>query len=405
MNRYIHYVFIATLLSNLLFFSILPILGISYSAGEDSSIYKAFCIILSGYSVFYIIRYFLLKQKLRASLENIVFLLVPLLFTLMLIVESPESSFPYEIFKRFIMWGCPSILIALYYSHNPHEVKMTIRPWFISVVILSIGSLLSVYNSLVELNLDDVLGERYQTISYSAALAYCISLFLLLDPKFSDIKCGKIVLFLCICMQIIAVIASGGRGGFLLLFFGTLSYIFLGVRYFNLSKTFVIKLLIFLVGAIILVYPILIENSILERGLDRVLSYISASGIDMSETSNRDSVYGVAIREIKNHLIIGQGIFKHMDLMGYPHNLILEVLMGGGIIYFSIYLLLNLVFIMKLYYMLRNNLLHVTIIPPLIYVFILLMFSGTYLETSMFWFVITYVLCYKCKRLKIDKIK
>ena len=56
----------------------------------------------------------------------------------------------------------------------------------------------------------------------------------------------------------------------------------------------------------------LVQNSVLEntfnRGMDRAFSYISSSGIDMAQTSNRDIVFELAQKNIEANRYTGYGI-------------------------------------------------------------------------------------------------
>lgn len=392
-----NWIFVLTLVSNLIFFSIIPILGINYTSDSNNPLYKIFCSLLSGLSILIILWELFIKNRFTGSRTDYFFLLVPFFFIGIIFFEQPDSSFSYEILKRFLLWSLPAILIGLYYSRRQKELENSIKCWYIVMILMSIGSLVNIYDSLINLQVSEILGERYQTISYTASLAYAINLtcFLFRSHIGINIRFFRISVILCFIIQIISVIGSGGRGGVLVIFFSTLCCLYAGIKYYHFNKCKIGIAL--LVGFLIIMVsmPFLLSNPMIERGIGRVFSYVTSGGIDMSETSNRDIVYSIALEKIQERPLLGHGIYKHMDIMGYPHNIFLEVTMGGGFIYLFFFLLLSYVFVRRFLILLKKKQLPLILLPLFSYVFILLMFSGTYVETSIFWFTGSYIMCTK----------
>ena len=190
---------------------------------------------------------------------------------------------------------------------------------------------------------------------------------------------------------------SGGRGGVVFLFAlaGLISLIFVKKR--NIFKVLFFVLPLGLLGVVIIFD--LVQNSVLEntfnRGMDRAFSYISSSGIDMAQTSNRDIVFELAQKNIEANLYTGYGIFHTIGAFGYPHNIFLEILEGGGIFYFAFWIIILIISIKRAYFIIKieRNLLF--LVPLFIYPSVNLLFSGSYLMTGMFWFVLVFVLIYK----------
>ena len=129
--------------------------------------------------------------------------------------------------------------------------------------------------------------------------------------------------------------------------------------------------------------------------MDRAFSYISSSGIDMAQTSNRDIVFELAQKNIEANRYTGYGIFHTIGAFGYPQNIFLEILEGGGIFYFAFWIIILIISIKRAYFIIKieRNLLF--LVPLFIYPFVNLLFSGSYLMTGMFWFVLVFVLIYK----------
>ena len=111
--------------------------------------------------------------------------------------------------------------------------------------------------------------------------------------------------------------------------------------------------------------------------------------------SNRDIVFELAQKNIEANLYTGYGIFHTIGAFGYPHNIFLEILEGGGIFYFAFWIIILIISIKRAYFIIKieRNLLF--LVPLFIYPSVNLLFSGSYLMTGMFWFVLVFVLIYK----------
>src|SRR5690606_30091320 len=91
---------------------------------------------------------------------------------------------------------------------------------------------------------------------------------------------------------------------------------------------------IFIITLLVIFWPKLMEYPEFEKSFSRVFSYISSEGIEWDSTSGRNDLYEKAIEYISKSPIIGYGVFGMFSEFGfYPHNLILEVLLQGGLVY------------------------------------------------------------------------
>ena len=102
----------------------------------------------------------------------------------------------------------------------------------------------------------------------------------------------------------------------------------------------------------------LVQNSVLEntfnRGMDRAFSYISSSGIDMAQTSNRDIVFELYKRILRQIDILVMESFillVHLDIL----NIFLEILEGGGIFYFAFWIIILIISIRRAYFIIKNR--------------------------------------------------
>ena len=143
---------------------------------------------------------------------------------------------------------------------------------------------------------------------------------------------------------------------------------------------------------------VLIDNSLFENSIDRIVSFISpAGGINWEATSQRNIVYLEAIAMIFKRPLIGYGFWGYLNTAfgikwGYPHNFFLEALLQGGIIYFLFSLILLIICIYKIKKIIAFNPNYEFLSILAIYPVINLMMSGTYVTNSLFWFVLTILL-------------
>ena len=108
---------------------------------------------------------------------------------------------------------------------------------------------------------------------------------------------------------------------------------------------------------------------------------------------------------IKDKPIIGNGIFSYYDkfpVNNYAHNLILEVLVQGGIIYLIVFASF-LTFLGGKSNKIRkqNKRLFNIVFILVVYQFGELMVSGTYVKTGLFWLIISYITFYKTNQIKL----
>jgi hypothetical protein len=192
---------------------------------------------------------------------------------------------------------------------------------------------------------------------------------------------------------LIGIILSGGRGGFVVIFVGTLLSLFVRFPLWRVFMyIFIFSIVLFLIGFVTLSFFDQYQDRILESS-ERLFSYITSSGISMEQTSNRDQLYNVALTSIFKEPIFGYGIFRYLGQTDgwYPHNFFLEVLLQGGFIYLFFWIFVIVFFVIKLKFLFSTNRKHFLIISTMVYSFIQLLFSGTYILEPMFWFSLAYV--------------
>jgi len=254
-------------------------------------------------------------------------------------------------------------------------------------------------------------GGRQET-SYNAALCLGINLsYLILGDKIERYKifkskAFKIISLIFIPVQILITIMGRGRGGAVLLILTIIAVIILNFKQ-NLLKIITIVALFFLFG-----YIILVNNNIswlhdlLNVGLEKSFGYISGSNIDM-EATGRDWVYEAIINLIKEKPILGYGFFNAYSesfrvIQGYSHNIFLDVLLQGGIIYLIIFLAVMVKAYSNLFKIIKNQPSKALLLPLALFPTVMLLFSGTYINIASFWFFSVFSFFYITKMKKVS---
>lgn len=368
-----------------------------YRQEEGSALYLYYMISLFALSLLLVVHDIFILGKPFSKMV----LLIPIIFTACyfsdISSESPPLEWTKKAYQFFLFFSLSPMLIASLIAKN-NSIEGMYKYLDVILIILGIGMIAR----LPKMMMLGELIEGYNGISYQSALAFGAIYYGLLSKredrfKFLKNKVFKLVSIVMCVLLPLTCLSSGGRGGVVFLFAlaGLISLIFVKKR--NIFRVLFFVLPLGLLGVVIIFD--LVQNSVLEntfnRGMDRAFSYISSSGIDMAQTSNRDIVFELAQKNIEANRYTGYGIFHTIGAFGYPHNIFLEILEGGGIFYFAFWIIILIISIKRAYFIIKieRNLLF--LVPLFIYPFVNLLFSGSYLMTGMFWFVLVFVLIYK----------
>ncbi|XZM79715.1 O-antigen ligase family protein [Clostridium perfringens] len=395
-----------------IFFSVCSIIGYNYGGSENSSIYMIFMgSIFIGTLAF--ITYKIFIKKITITIKGIFILIIPYFMIFSFFINNllqRNNSITIKNFILFNIFCIPAMLIGIYIAKGGIFLRLykTIEVFMLlfstSVVITTIKTIAS------GSRFSSIGGETYQFASYLAAFSFGLNLYYLIYGceefryKFASYKLYKIICIMLLFFQFIAVLITGGRGGFVLIISYIVYITFTVIKERNIKNIFkYIFISIIVISIIASIIPYLQKGDSFKNSTNRVFSYISSDGFDFSET-NRESVYKEAIIAIKEKPILGYGIFNWGG-NNYPHNIVLEILLNGGIVYllsfiiFIIYVLTKLLKLIKLFSKIR--LILIIFMFPLI----MLMFSGTYTTNSIFWFCISFICTCKVNSRKIMKRK
>ena len=390
------------LLSQILFFSLFAILGLTYQGSAESSIYSLY-LVTSSFLVYLL---FFLELIKRVTFNPVILYILAFSFILIFFIFlAPDHSFVKSQASKFFVMVLPAAFVGYIVARN-NNLYIINKGFIVAGSMVFIG-VLRILPRLVNSSLIDLMdvfgGGQYQAFSYFCAFSFLTFFRLFLSQN--GLKVWQYFFFIFILIVLFTgVILSGGRGGLIVLFVGFVVFIILTKGFLKFVKYFIyifliISFLSFIASKIDFVYSDRIEVS-----FDRLFSYISSDGINMEGTSNRNDFYDKAISKISKSLIFGYGIFGLVDSMGewYPHNIFLEVLLHGGLIYLVFFLIIMIVFFLKLLRLIKLKEGHDIILIPTIYSMFLLLVSGSYLQEPFFWFSLTYVFSYKYNKLDFN---
>ena len=399
-------VYFVTLFWGFIFFSATSILGVAYNGSEDSKLFIISSLIIVA--LFYIY-YINDKQKGEFNKGRIGSFL---LYIFIILAEGVISGYTdSSMFKQFTLFCVPASLLGIKYAK-----KGTIAPlvkYLDCLVVILSFSFVFMMSNLAQLVGDGLAGYSQQ-MSYFASLTILLNVFLIKYGRFYDrfkiftSKAYRIISYLLLLPQLLALVMGGGRGAFIVFFVGLL---FLVIKDLKKIAHAVIRVS-FIVIVVLAIIPRFnyfgIEGAadVVSRNFERIIA-VGKAGEDLYDrTSGRNYVYKDAIYSIEKNPL-GYGMFsfeKQLPDQPYPHNIILEWAMQWGVLY-ALFQIVLIFFLFKHYkrWLLKDRSL-IILLPILTYQFILLLFSGSYMQEPLYWFSITFLLNFKYKRKGINKI-
>ena len=386
---------------HIFFFGYYILAGKVYGGASVDNSYVFFTILMSILPTILFIKY-LFSNTSKRSIVPII-----LSISIFLIILLVEAGFNYRnmLIRLFLAYSIPSALIGVLiskYNMGGYFAKW-LEPLMLFLTLIGLRSTLWILAvSYTEI---DEEGIGAQSLSYYCGFAFAINLFFLLFGneikerfKYTRAIIYKYISVALLIVQVVVSISSGGRGGFVLVVVSAGTLIILRILKLsgNVIRTLFVFFLMLVATALTIRYmPDNISEAV-SIGSERTLSYISEEGIDMGETSTRDEVYSDAINDIRLRPIGGYGLLmKGSSFEGdRPHNIFLEVMLQGGILYLFLFLIILYCLLRKIRLLIRSGQ-GLFIIPVALYPAVMLFFSGSYVTTGLFWFVITYIMCYE----------
>ncbi len=402
------FIFSITLFWSYLFFSICGLLGITYEGSSSSPIYTLGILVLAFISLVLVFT----GDGLKLLFKNVLFtLLIPCFMLVDFLIEQNHTSIDITRYFIFYIALCmPSAFIGTYIARKG-GVNYICKWLDLLMIVISLALLLSLPQIILNSSFENMIGGMsYQQTSYLSALSFGINLCGILFgeryKRFSFMNNFFVKLFCIILLfiQIMTCILSGGRGGFVLLFLTALLLMFF--KYKANRMLIVIPTVLIAVILSISLFQKSLLSDVFETRSERTFNFVSESGL---ETHSRGDVWKSASKFIDENGFFGAGIFSYYSEFDkkysqpYAHNLFLELLCQGGIVYCTFWVVLILLVMAKLPKVLKNQD-NMMLLPLALFPIVYLMFTGSYLEQHFFWFVMAFVFNYKFEKTQMSSI-
>ena len=382
----------------LFFFCFAALLGIRFGSEEEGGAgisYKLYMSILLLLGVFVFLRDFWNRRVF--TLREVLPLAVLIIYMIDGYVQGYATNLVY---LKMVCFSFPATCLAL--NMKEHNALAHMMKWldlFLPLFALSfVRMVINIYLSRLE-------GESTydQNASYMIAFCFLIALFTLRYndqyPKFSflDKKWYRIFKYCLFPYLIVMAFFAGGRGAFVTILVGLLFNIDLLK---NLSRETIKKIILGFVFGVILIIILLAwfdkNGEIAEFFLlsaQRITALVDFQNMDTSNaTSGRDELYADALRFFSESPVYGFGIWAYLfKIEMFPHNIILEIMLQGGLIYLTVFIFILIMAYGKYRKMLLMDKSQIFLMPFAIYAFTLLLFSSSFIFEPLFWFVLAYI--------------
>jgi O-antigen ligase len=277
--------------------------------------------------------FFLKKEKIKINVFDI-FLIFTVFYSLFSVFFNEITSEHFMLLMQFNVLSVGSYFILRFIAIDNHDMKILFR--FISIIFLC--SLFFIYlffpaGALIGQGFR--LGGNYFNpvgLGYSSLMVLGSSLCGLLYVGEKKVL-WKIILIFSFISALIIIFLSGSRGPF-----GTVAIVLMLLflrKYFKLSVLKKISILLILIASVIYFF-----NDI-ELGSFRALDFsINRSVLE------RLSLYEKAFNAISEAPLLGNGFSEFQYINGYPHNIILELVLYFGVVglLFSYLIIVSLVY-------------------------------------------------------------
>ena len=394
-------VFAITLFSVPLFFGVTSLLGVAYDGAGSSNLYRNYCILVFVLSMSCI---FFGRKNYSAKHSSTLTYWVLFIYVFAGILSGYVND---SLWLTLVAFSLPAACIGAYFANDRGNALFKMAKLLdVLFVILTVCVISLSTRLFMAVATGD--SEYSQSLSYYAALCFVLDIFLFLYGKsydrFKFFK-NKYVQFLYFCLLptfIVVIFFSGGRGGFVVVAVGifAIAFMYRKVKWKSLVSGVVV---IFVFTSLLSYYSEEVSSDIMakyQENQHRVLAYIDVEDlkIDMTQTSGRDHVYQDSWNMFLNSPIIGYGIFDYKTALKekydqpYPHNLFLEWLLQGGVFFFCIWFYAFCMMLVRLHRLIRQDIRYVILLPFLVHALVELMFTGTYMGNTFFWFVLSFSL-------------
>lgn len=380
-----------------IFFASSTVLGYTYQGSSFSGVYVTYVLAIAALGFGYAAKAALSKGRVLRG-THLTFLLLPMIVGSIYLLDSALSrteTLSQQYLLYFLVFAAPAAAVGAMAAQSDLVKRFSLALEPMMLVFTGAAFTFAIKTISTGWNAFGLGGATYQTASYLGGAAFSFNLYHIILGE-SNVRWGythskwyRVLSYALLPLQGFAVLVSGGRGGFVLLVINLVLISTLGLRS---SIRRVPLRLIGLTAALSIAatygIPELMRDAELAALVNRVFSYLGEGGIDWEGTSNRDQVYADAIVRISEAPFFGYGLISWGG-GGYPHNLVLEWLLNGGVIYAAAWALMLLALTLKLTRMGKASGYLLIMVPLTSFPLTMLMFSGTYWASGPFWFCVS----------------
>lgn len=389
-----------------LFFSIVALLGYQGLSETNPLLYAyimSFIGIVNMATILWIV-----ARNDRFTIKDIVVLLgIPFIMLLSYFTaivlgrHHPQNSYYFSLFLGFSL---PSIFIGYYLGKAYRRAKKVDVGRYVEIIMLviSLGGLVTILIPFMQgARFASLGGASYQAASYYSALAFGLNLYFIIwgrnHVRFRLFKYRFYQIFsvLLLVLQFVMVVIPGGRGAFVLAVIYVFFAFFEVLRIKRVKK--ILQGMLFVVGLVvvaIIFIPRLLENPLFASGFNRAIAFIdTGGGVNWDGTSGRLPLYQKAQYLFAQAPVFGYGIFGFRRVFGdiYPHNIILEILLQGGVFYLAFWIVILSLLGRRLFLNIKRDVTFRVYLFIALYPLVSLMFSGTYISSGLFWFLVAFL--------------
>ncbi|GGA20455.1 O-antigen ligase family protein [Psychrobacillus lasiicapitis] len=356
--------------------------------------------------------YVLVKNEFKFKGNNLRYFVLFLIFSIYILVSNlwtPSTIFAFEktiIFISFSLWIFFSV------SNIIATDGKRVKRFFICVTIFGIWMLIESFLNLIKsptVSFINTLGGNYLGVGRILGFMCCILITYLL---FGEIKKNmKFLLLTILVLTVYIMFSVGGRGPFIALLFSFLP-LFYYLFHFKkksiiVNKRMNILLGLFLISIIYLIYIFSTNN--IPSTIRRLIVVFEQDNMGAS-AGLRMYYYQLGFELWRENFFFGHGIgswsliSSGIDSRGYPHNIIIEILVELGTVGLILFLIIHI----RAFYFIRTankirNPISLAITVSLIFFFINALFSGDLNDNRYYYAVLALSVFLPVKKIQINK--
>lgn len=327
--------FLISLFSEELFYGFLSVRDMQIESGMLQKLYIPIAII----SYFILIRDFCHNKFKDRIIRFCLFLvlIIIMMYITSLIYETENSNHISSIlYFGSICVACS--VVGMHLATNLCFAKIDkLLPLFLFPIGLIVGSFGLITAAKGMIARGDESALDYQILSYYMAEVFIYSGYYLFFSSQISTRTHRLLkypLYALMLFSAMVSVASGGRGGFVFLIVAAIFMLYLLYKRGNMSKKKVVMVLFFSVSTFVIMS--IFFNLGDTEGLSRITN-------TLTEDEVRSELYKTAVKSFEDSMIIGHGLGSVWWEVGYySHNMLLDILVEGGIIgalivFFSLY--------------------------------------------------------------------